>query len=461
MAKDDEEALDQLVEFYEDLFSKAEEKRRGQPRMIGAEVKFPIVDEEGDAIEYRELLRLYDFLMEKGFKGRQDPYTGDVKEVYRKAEIGEDVVGVETGHCKLELSIAPEENISDLEERYEDLKSYLVEYSKSNHIYFLCHGTQPRSQPGRHLRMGEGRHLYWEKLFGSNRVVPEEAGSDVDMLTLNATCQAHVDLKRREIIDAFNVLNGFVPAQIALNAHSAIWRGEVDSRYKAVINMFWEWWLPGTGRVGIPPRKPEDLRGYVRMITDFSPVFIKREGQYLALPRYKSFREYFAQEEAVAEDIEGNEVEVVPEFRDVLQHNTFFWHDIRISRYATLENRVNCQQPPGEQMVIPALSLGLLENLEEAKEVIDSYSWEEIKKARYSAIEKGMEAEIAGEPILGLCKEMVNLARQGLESRKLGEERYLEPLYRRLEKKECPADVCIQVFKEGGVKALMEKLALR
>lgn len=453
--------LEILTEFYEDLFQKAHEKRKGTPRMVGAEIKFPIVKKDGSAIDYENLLELYDFLLKKGFKARKDPYSGDIKEVYREQRISEDVIGTETGFCKLELSIAPESNIFDLEKKYEEIKGYLIEFSKKKEIYFLCYGTQPLSPPGNNLRMGVGRHLYWEKLFGSNRVVSENKGSDVDLFTLNATCQAHVDLKREEIIKAFKTVNGFVPAQIALNGNSKIWKGDIDPRYKAVINMFWEWWLPDSGRVGIPPKPPESLKGYVELMANFSPVFIKRDGEYLSLPFYETFQDYFSEEKAQAEDVDGNIIKVKPEFKDILQHNTFFWHDIRISRYATLENRVNCQQPPGEQMVIPALTLGLVENLDKAKEFVDEFSWEEIQQSRLSAIENGLDGKIKGRPIIDMVQNMVDLAVEGLSNRGMNEEVFLSPLFERIRSRECPADKSVHLFHVGGIPNLVENLSLQ
>ena len=151
-------------------------------------------------------------------------------------------------------------------------------------------------------------------------------------------------------------------------------------------------------------------------------------------------------------------VEAIP--ADFDQHLTFFWHNARISPYFTLENRVNDQQPPDDIMVVSALTLGIMENLNEATALIDSYPWQYLREARLCAIRDGLMASVQGIPISEMSMNVLHIAKVGLKKRGLGEEKFLDPLWERLEEGICPADMAANIFESGGERKLIEQFRL-
>jgi len=200
-------------------------------------------------------------------------------------------------------------------------------------------------------------------VFGANRILPAEAGDDVNIFTINAASHVHIDVTMEEAVSAVNVLNGFAGAQIALTAHSNVWKGHLDKKYKCVNEKFWDWWMPDRKRIGVPEKPFKDMKDYIDTISNFKPVYVKRKGMPVLLEGYKTFSGYYNSGKALGKDINGKEIEIIPDREDIDIHNTCYWYNARLTGYYTVENRVNDQQPPEDILCVPALTLGLVSSL--------------------------------------------------------------------------------------------------
>jgi len=155
-------------------------------------------------------------------------------------------------------------------------------------------------------------------------------------------------------------------------------------------------------------------------------------------------------------DPHGLEVEVAPEPADIDLHSSCYWFSARISRYYTVENRLNDQQPPEELVCVSALTLGLVSALDQAAEIVNAHDWDLLRALRESACRDGLAGRVDGLAVADLARDALAAARQGLASRGLGEERFLEPLEARLAARTCPADRAAEAFTSGGVGALVD-----
>ncbi len=426
-------------------------------RRIGAELKFPLVDRTGHAPPSTVVDALWRYLVEA--RGWRPKYDGDSRRVigaHKPGEQNDTVASCETGYCKTEFSLAHASNLFDVERQLEEIREELRPFAEEHNVHFLGYGIQPVSRPGEKLVMKRNRTSFWDKIFPSNRIVREEDGDDFHIFTLNAASHVHVSVDRREAIRAVNALNGFAGAQIALTAHSSIWRGTVDREYRAVAEKFWDWWQPCSERAGVPPKAFENSRDYVDTIAKLEPVYVKRNGRPVMLKRYDSFIDYYERDEAVGTDIQGNEVSVVPAPQDIDVHNTCYWFNARVSQYFTVENRVFDQQPPGALLVPSALTLGLVSALHEALEEIREYHWDDLRTLRKVACKRPLPDSFHERRLERMCARMLDIAELGLRRRGLGEEALLEPLNVRFKNRASPSEEAERRFKEEGVEGLIE-----
>jgi gamma-glutamylcysteine synthetase len=440
-----------VVEGFESaLASKSAEERR-----IGAELKFPLVDHAGNAGSFETVCQLWNYLICRGWRPVVDPMTKRIVGARKRGPHNDTIAGCETGYCKMEFSLAHVPNLFELEEQVQQLRAELEPFCEDGGVHMLGYGIQPMTPPTKKLMMKKRRTSPWSKAFGTNRHISKDDGHDIHLFTINAASHVHVSVALEEAVDVINVLNGFAGAQIALTANSNIWRGRIDPNYKCVAEKFWDWWMPEGNRVGVPTKPFENLKDYCQTIAELRPVYVNRAGRPIVLKRYKTFAEYFRAGRAVGIDPQGKEVSFVPKKDDIDLHSTCYWYNARLSRYYTVENRVNDQQPPHALVCIAALTLGLVSALREAKRRLSLYDWQTLRAAREAACRDGLSGEVDKIRLNELAGEMLHIARRGLVRRGLGEERFLEPLQKRISEVGCPADQASRLFQDGGIENLL------
>ncbi len=452
--------MKEIQQHFEKGFTNALEERQGSGRRIGAELKFPLVNADGEAVDYATIRRLWRYLNRRGWEPVNDAVSAEVIGARKPGECNDTIASCETGYCKTEFSLAHVPDLNSLEEQIEELLDELQGFSDEEDVHFLGYGIQPLTPPGEDLLMKKSRTSVWDRVFPSNEHIPLEKGDDFHLFTINSASHVHISVDRDEAIPLVNVLNGFCPAQIALTAHSNIWRGRPDPDYKCVAEKFWDWWMPEENRAGMPVKPFEDLRDYVETISDFQPVYVKRDGQPVVLTDYTAFADYYGEESATGQDIDGHAVDIRPEREDIDLHGTCYWYNARLSHYYTVENRINDQQPPGELASIAALTLGLTAAVQEAGEEIESHPWERLRKGREEACRHAIKGEVDGLNLADLAARMLELARRGLKSREQGEERFLAPLQQRLNRLRCPADEVEEIYNRSGVEGIVEARSL-
>ncbi len=441
-------------------FEKSLASRNSSERRIGAELKFPLVNRDGTAASHNSVRALWDYLVWRGWTPVENKITSQVIGAKKPGQQNDIVARCETGFCKPEFSLAHVANLFDLEKQINELRTELRPFCEENQVYFLGYGIQPVTPPNKNLMMKNERTSPWVRVDSSDKHLQRKDGEDVYLFTINAASHVHVSVSLEEAVDAVNVLNGFSGAQIALTANSNIWRGRADPQYKCVGQKLWDWWMPDSDRVGIPHKPFRDIEDYVHTIANFKPLYVLRNGRPIILKRYRTFDEYYRVGRAVGIDIQGRDVSFVPEGSDIGLHNSCYWYDARISRYYTVENRVNDQQPPDELMCVPALTVGLVSALPEATKSVFQYDWERLRQIREVACSNGLSEGVGEIYHSKLALQMWLTAYQGLIRRGLGEEKFLEPLEQRLSSSRCPADQARQIFQDGGIEALLKMLKL-
>ncbi len=450
-----------IRDHFTEQFQRAVAARRDGERRIGAELKFPLVNLDGSAVRRATVDALWSYLVGRGWAPVMDAVTGRVVGCTRPGEQNEHAAGCETGYCKTEFALAHVGNLNHLEHMVELLRAELVPFAEAEQVHFLGYGIHPVTPPGKDLMLNKVRASVWDKAVPSNQCIAKEDGDDVHLFTVNAGSHVHLSVGMEEAVRAVNVLCGFAGPQIALGAHSNIWRGAPDGCYKAVSEMLWDWWQPARNRSGVPQEPFVSLEHYAECIGRLRPIYAKRDGVPIVLSDYETFADYFAQPTAEGHGLDGRPKQLAPLPEDLDLHNSCYWYTARISRYFTVENRVFDQQPPDALLAPAALSLGLVTALDEAEEELRQYDWDALRAARESACRDALDGQLDGEPLADAARGMLAVAREGLRQRKLGEERFLEPFERRLQTGRSPADAAAERFAAGGMEALIEMTSLQ
>jgi len=407
--------------------------RRGL-RRIGREAEFPLVWPDGRAGDVALLWE--PLLSEPGARPSYDDPAG--RKLIVRVDFPDAAYEVEMGRATVEVVLPPKEDLFALEAASQAALMRLVRVARSRGMVLLGYGIQPRTPGGPGLMTPKRRY------FALSRAV----GWPWMYFTSTASDQIQVDITRDELVEAVNVLNLLSAPIIALTANSPVYagrRGKFLSGREGLLATL------GEGRHGMTPRRFARLEQFVAFVCAQTCYVLPEGGRF---PRFgRPFTSYL--------DARGPRITETL-WQAFLWHEHYVWNSARPRiHYGTIEVRPACQQPPDEPMAAVSLCLGLVEALPEAlgflQERLFDNLWPTLRAYRRAAVRDALRAE---EPVPGLLAGLVALAEKGLRSRGRGEERFLDPVYRRLDARLVPADRAVRLFQRGGVPAIVRQLRL-
>lgn len=246
-------------------------------------------------------------------------------------------------------------------------------------------------------------------------------------------------------------------------------------------------------RVVLPPQEVTSWRDYLALLWDGAPMLLvgtKNNGAAW-IPEHPSLLRFLTDAPAggwPARTLSGESVSVVPELIHVEKSDWTYmgfarirwrfresedglpqlleaWRANRIEDFLrgnvvklVVENRCNSAQPPGEALVSVALVAGLLAHLEEAEALALSEPYDFWLTLLDASATEPLDARVEGRPVLELGRRMLDVAREGLVRRgEASPSEALAPLERRLVERRSPAEELLQVYREGGVAAVLRQ----
>lgn len=473
--------------------------RESDKRTVGPEEEYPLINLKTlESAKHSDLEKLFVELNNSGWKKYYDDQTKKLVGVKKKVSGYESIISTDFGTGTVEINFPFGTNLNEIKLEYDVILNQAALAAKSCGLAMLGYAIQPLSKPSSSLVAQKGRYNSLNARFWTtHRLKPTREDpclTDVHYHTINSANQVHVSVKNEdEAIKGVNLLNAAVPILIGMNANSPVWMGKPDKKYMEPRELFWDWVvdIPRDNqniRKGIP-RKFTSLGDYVSEIVKFEPVLSARqvngEVRYIELFGCNSFSDFMDKgyskvflpgtvDRAVYDNTgnisksikgakkiieNGCSLDIIePTLIDLYAHDSFVWYDARLkAEYGTIELRCAGQQPPGEEFVIPGITLGLMEKLDDLEQLLGNYSTDETRIARLDAAKKGFNAKYAGDSIQALAHELYCIAHEGLKYRKQNEEHVLEPLEERIHTGINSASKALDDYYKGGLRYMVEK----
>ncbi len=399
--------------------------QREGARKIGREAEYPLVDQNGNAADVRQVL----IALSKN-PAYQPKYEGPLLVEL----VGENhSYSLEVGWGTMEIIGGACQHLFEMEGIH--LRAFEELYQAASQLGFniLGYGAQPVTPASLELMSPKSRYDILHKVIGDPWL----------WFTTTASEQVHVEISRSEVAPMLNLGNLLSPAVIALCGNSPIFGGK-DSPYcsgreGAMGEIFQQ-----AARHGMTHRPMRDIQDWVESICGHRFLVSKQQGQYS--PEEGLFSEYLNRNGA--------------NFEDFLVHEHYLWNSARPrTAHGTIEIRPACQQPFREHMAAATLGVGLVEAGAEIQAWINQQlgedAWKVMQEYHHQAISNGLAAV---EPFQGFLKGILDRMEDGLKRRGFGEETFLNPLYRRLEKQENPAQEARRIYRTQGMDALLKSL---
>jgi gamma-glutamylcysteine synthetase len=396
-------------------------------RTLGREAELPVVHPDGTAAD---IACLWPYLAE-----------GHDARWHREADlvVGVDVPGVswsaEVGFGTMEAVMGVFRDLHEMRDTHEAAMERLMAAADRAGVIVLGYGIQPKTPATPHLMTAKRRY----------RVLLDVLGETWLWFTLTASDQTHVAVDRHEAVGAADLTNLLAPVSVALLANSPVFAGAqsgfVSAREATMGRIH-----AASFRHGMPAGPCRDGRGWVgrTMPLDY---LMHRDGDVIT-PVGRPFGAWL-DEQAFDEDAA---------FAAWVWHDHYVWNSARPrTAHGTVELRSPCQQPWSEHMAAAALGAGMVCAWRELQAFLDAElgdaAWPTLRRWHADVVREGLAAE---EPVPGLIAGVLRRVEDGLAARGLGEERYVAPLWRRLEARVNPGQAALEAFRAGGIPGLID-----
>ena len=400
-----------------------------------------------------------------------DPGTGEVIGVDYTQEDGRTFpINSDAGVAVVEFGFLPFETLVECQKNMDTIVSEFQSAAKEFSVALTGMGMQPKTP-------GYFPDLKTEKTWYRGVLVQMPHFASGHHLFHNiAAHQACVDMTYEESVDVVNSLCAISGVTIALFANSGAGEYNLQSHHE-MREYRWDSVVEGFDEriqkiSGIPKKPFQTFQDYLTYNWSiYFPSLFRGKSLHTIASR-PIVDDYLRSGKQETFDVtKAVPSHMTPEMQDVNQLNMYIWIQARpkiffdesqslesileaydnntVDEYAAahatklyVETRNMAAQPWEDRMAAPAYMLGLVENIDELKTLVEGKTWDEWISLRKQTIEKSLEVDEA----TALAQDILDIARRGLEKRGLGEEEFLDPLYKRLEVKMSPAMVAREQY---------------
>ena len=351
----------------------------------------------------------------------------------REGNPGAGNISLEPGG-QFELSGAPLETVHDTCGEVDEHLRQARAVGEELGIGFLGLGFSPKWTLVETPLMPKGRY----KIMKS--YMPKVGSQGLDMMFRTCTIQVNLDFGGEpDMVDKFRLSLALQPLATALFANSPFTEGRPNG-LKSLRSEIWK--DVDTDRTGMLPFVFEDGFGFERYVDyalDVPMYFVYRDGRYIDASG-QSFRDFL---DGKLAGLPGEK----PTIDDWSDHLTTIFPEVRLKRF--LEMRGADGGPWKRICALPAFWVGLLYDADaqsSALDLVKDWSAEQRQQLRDDVPKQGLAAEIAGRSLQDVGRDVLEIARSGLEKRARSdslasdETHFLSSLLACIETGQTPAD---------------------
>jgi glutamate--cysteine ligase len=322
----------------------------------------------------------------------------------RPAGQGSETVSLEPGG-QFELSGAPVENLHETCAETQSHLEQVLDVGADLGIGFLGLGFSPKWTLAETPRMPKQRYAVM------TRYMPEVGRRGLDMMYRTSTIQVNLDFaSEADLVKKFRVSLALQPIATALFASSPFMEGKPNG-FKSLRSEVWRDTDPNrTGMLPFVFEAGMGFEAYAEYALDVPMYFVYRDGRYIDVAG-ASFRDFL-----------GGRLDRLPGVRPTLDdwsdHLTTLFPEVRLKRF--LEMRGADGGRWRRICALPALWVGLIYNdtaLDAAWDLVKNWTREERQALRDGVPKWALDTRFRDTTVLAIAREVVGIARSGLESR--------------------------------------------
>ena len=426
-------------------------------RSIGIEIEMPVVNLNKAPVEETVVFEMSKAFCEHfGFVPVGLDADGNVNSMLDKST-GDDL-SFDCSYSNLELSLGKGENLFEIKKRFDKYYSFINDHFKKYNYTLTGMGVNPYCNINHNKPIPNERY---RMLYHYLHSYKEHKGAETDVVfhnrpdfgTFTSVSQVQIDVYYDDLIDVINTFGRLEPYKAMLFSNSYL------PEYPDLLcsrNMLWEHSMQGynphnIGMFEYSLKNVDDLVDYIKSTSIYCTV---RNGKYVNFTPIP-INEYLHTDSVKGEYFDGERyrtIKVVPELDDLLYLRTFKFEDLTFR--GTIEFRSSCCQPISDSMTVAAFHIGLLENVQQLKKLLENDTV--IYSHGYSASElqrlfsrRNIPSFTDKRKLSRRLTEILDLAADGLKKRGHGEEVFIESLYERASQLTNPARKMLDGLDKG------------
>ena len=428
-----------------------------EKNFIGIEIEIPIINLDKKAVDFdvvhsitKQFQNNYGDFKEDGID-----YDGNVFSL--KNPKTDDIVCYDCSYNNIEFAMGKEKDLFTINDRFCEYYAFTKELFEEHNHTLTGMGINPYRKYNVNEPIPSERYLmlyHHLKSYRNYQNLPMHFHEYPEYGMFSSASQVQLDVRRENLVKTINVFSKIEPIKALLFSNSVLF-GENDD-ITCFRDALWEYSTHGVnphniGGYDVDLKDIDDLQAYLESLNIYC---VMRDGAYINFPSM-NLLEYFSRDYVRGEIYckgQYRTIDVRPCVSDIKYLRPFKF--INLTFRGTVEFRSICTQPIRDSMCVAAFHLGLKDMLDELGELIEKdsviyhkgYTTSELRKL---LIQKDIPQFFNKKDICRLSKDIVDLARFGLEDRGLGEEIFLNPLYERIKNHTNPGKELLRSIKKG------------
>lgn len=407
---------------------------------IGVEIEIPIINLNKKAVDFDIVHKVTSKFKNyhKNFETDEIDYEGNIFSLKNKKT--DDIVCYDCSYNNIEFAMGREKDLFVINDRFMDYYTFVKESFEEFDHTLTGMGINPYRKYNHKKAIPSERYLMlynYLKSFKEYKHLPMYFHNYPEYGMFSSASQVQLDVHKDDLVKTINVFSKIEPIKALLFSNSVLI--DENKHVTCYRDELWEYSTHGInphniGMYDVDFKDINDLESYLLSLNIYC---VMRNDVYINFPTMK-LDEFFKKESITGEVYteEGyKKINFKPSISDINYLRPFKF--INLTFRGTVEFRSVCTQPIKDSMTVAAFHLGLINKLSELEELIDEdnviyhkgYTASELRKL---LIQDEIPSIFNKKDLYKLSKNILDISKEGLDERGIGEEIFLKPLYKRI-----------------------------
>ena len=439
------------------LYKEFIEPTKQRKNFIGIEIEVPIINLNKKPVDFDIVHKITDNFKKEfsDFSPNGIDYDGNTFSL--KNPNNSDIVCYDCSYNNIEFAMGREKNLFTINNRFIEYYNYVKEEFEKYNYTLTGMGINPYRRYNKEIPIPSERYLmlyHHLKSFNKYNDIPMHFHNYPGYGMFSSASQVQLDVHYNDLIKTINTFTKIEPIKALLFSNSVLM--DENKHLTCFRDALWEYSTHGINphNIGMYDVDFEDIDDILNYLETLNIYCVMRDGAYINFETI-NLLEYFNKDSIKGDiyDKKGyRQIEIKPNINDIDYLRAFKF--INLTFRGTVEFRSVCTQPISDTMSVAEFHLGLKEKIDELHEFISKervifhkgYTASELRKL---LIQDEIPSFINKKKLCELTNNILNIAKDGLNKRGLGEEIFLKPLYNRVKYHTNPGKEMIKSLHDG------------